>query len=161
MTARTARPWHERVPVVSALRRKARSALFAALRKIALNPDGRDILVRALDGVHAPRDTRPAGLDPGAPSPYPDLGAARCDPVALGQGAIFITARFRSGSTLLWNIFRNAPGFTAYYEPHNERRWFDPACRGDRVDGTHRGVSDYWAEYQGLEDLARYYNEDW
>ena len=40
---------------------------------------------------------------------------------------IFITARFRTGSTLLWNIFRHIEGCTAYYEPFNERRWFDAA----------------------------------
>jgi hypothetical protein len=30
---------------------------------------------------------------------------------------IFITARFRSGSTLLWNMFRRLRGYRAYYEP--------------------------------------------
>jgi hypothetical protein len=46
-----------------------------------------------------------------------------------GAGAVFITGRFRSGSTLLWNIFRNIEGFNAYYEPFNERRWFDQGAR--------------------------------
>ncbi len=77
------------------------------------------------------------------------------------QSPIIITGRFRSGSTLLWNIFRDIPGCTAYYEPFNERRWFDASCRGDGVDGTHQGVSDYWREYQGFEDLAQFYSEDW
>src|SRR5262249_14305528 len=78
-----------------------------------------------------------------------------------GSGAVFITGRFRSGSTLLWNLFRMADGFTSYYEPLNERRWFDASARGDRVDPTHRGVSDYWKEYTGLEELGRYYCADW
>jgi hypothetical protein len=72
-----------------------------------------------------------------------------------------VTARFRSGSTLLWNVFRNLPGWTAYYEPFNERRWFDPQARGPQVDATHRGVSDYWREYEGLEDVSQYYRESW
>ena len=74
---------------------------------------------------------------------------------------VIMTGRFRSGSTLLWNLFRQAGGFTAYYEPLNERRWFDPTARGDRIDSTHRNVSDYWREYNGLETLSRFYHEDW
>ena len=52
-------------------------------------------------------------------------------------------------------------GFTAYYEPHNERQWFDPAKRGDRIDPTHKHVTEYWTEYEGLTELARYYREEW
>jgi Sulfotransferase family len=74
---------------------------------------------------------------------------------------IFITGRFRSGSTLLWNLFRHASGVTAYYEPFNERRWFDPSSRGERIDRTHRGVTDYWREYDGLTELAGLYDERW
>jgi len=95
--------------------------------------------------------------------------AAYSDPYRPGQykqsmapqKAIFVTGRFRSGSTLLWNIFRNLEGYTAYYEPFNERRWFDQEQRGDHTDGTHRGVSEYWSEYGGLSVLGRHYSEDW
>src|SRR5262249_53451836 len=75
--------------------------------------------------------------------------------------SILVTGRFRSGSTLLWNLFRNMNGFTSYYEPHNERRWFDPKTRGDRIDPTHKKVSNYWTEYEGLDELANYYREEW
>ncbi|MGH9959423.1 MAG: hypothetical protein ACREBC_20240 [Pyrinomonadaceae bacterium] len=34
----------------------------------------------------------------------------------LRSAIIFITGRFRSGSTLLWNLFRNVEAVTAYYE---------------------------------------------
>jgi hypothetical protein len=78
-----------------------------------------------------------------------------------GLPPIFLTGRFRSGSTLLWNIFRNLPYCTAYYEPFNERRWFSLEGRGDNIDSTHRGVSEYWSEYVGLESLGEYYREDW
>jgi hypothetical protein len=92
--------------------------------------------------------------------PYDDLGQ---DERRAGDSGppIFITARFRSGSTLLWNLFRQLEGCTAYYEPLNERRWFDPASRGDRIDGTHIGVSDYWREYEGLARLGAFYDEAW
>lgn len=79
----------------------------------------------------------------------------------LGDGLVFVTSRFRSGSTLLWNIFRQSGSFTAFYEPFNERRWFDEQSRGGGVDQTHRGVDDYWAEYNGLQGLNELYNEDW
>jgi hypothetical protein len=62
---------------------------------------------------------------------------------------------------LLWNLFRNIPQCTAYYEPLNERRWFDPSVRGNRTDNTHRKVSDYWTEYDALSELGAYYREDW
>jgi hypothetical protein len=78
-----------------------------------------------------------------------------------GAETIFITGRFRSGSTLLWNIFRNIEGCTAYYEPFNERRWFDQSGRGEQVDNTHLGVTDYWNEYNGLDRLADFYNQSW
>jgi hypothetical protein len=74
---------------------------------------------------------------------------------------IFITARFRSGSTLLWNLFRHIDGITSYYEPFNERRWFDKSTRGDTIDTTHRGVNDYWSEYSDFEILQQYYQVDW
>jgi hypothetical protein len=74
---------------------------------------------------------------------------------------VFINSRFRSGSTLLWNIFRQTELCTSYYEPFNERQWFNQALRGSGVDDSHRGVDDYWAEYDGLEALSHLYNERW
>lgn len=74
---------------------------------------------------------------------------------------VFITSRFRSGSTLLWNIFRALNNCTSYYEPFNERRWFNQATRGGHTDATHLGVKDYWHEYDGMDDLDTLYNEDW
>jgi hypothetical protein len=74
---------------------------------------------------------------------------------------IFITARFRSGSTLLWQIFQRLEGFTAYYEPLNERRWFNPKYRGNSVDESHRGTTDYAENYENLEFLNGVYRSDW
>jgi sulfotransferase family protein len=94
--------------------------------------------------------------------PYTELGTYDLNGrTSLRDDAIFITARFRSGSTLLWNLFRHIDGMTAYYEPFNERRWFDPAVRGDKIDTTHKHVADYWREYEGLEILSQYYRLEW
>jgi hypothetical protein len=124
--------------------------------------DARKIAANALQGLlnGHPREAISGLTD--MKSPYPELGQAGSNRnPANGRRAIIITARFRTGSTLLWNLFRNMDGITAYYEPFNERRWFDSALRGNRVDSTHRGVSDYWSEYDRLPELANYYREEW
>ncbi len=139
-----------------------RNAKFSLFREASVNPHGRDLLVEAVKGVHAGRNVQPKGFDATLPTPSSDLGTdSRQGAILDGEGAVFITGRFRSGSTLLWNLFRHMNGFTSYYEPHNERRWFDPAARGDRIDATHRNVSDYWTEYEGLTALGQHYREEW
>lgn len=146
------------------LRGKARDALYWAIARINATDYARDLLAGHLWDLQA-RCAVPEVLRRGpTPSqwPYDDV-AATADPAGprLRADTVIITGRFRSGSTLLWNLFRTAPGTTAYYEPFNERRWFDASHRGSRVDPTHRGVDDYWREYEGLDELARYYDESW
>jgi hypothetical protein len=162
MSSPLKQPWYERFRVLGWFRRALRNGLFRLVRRVAASEEGRDILIQALEGIYAERGVRPPGIESDPPSPYLDLGIdPRRGLVADGEGAIIITGRFRSGSTLLWNLFRNLNGFTAYYEPHNERRWFDPQARGDRVDPTHRKVEAYWTEYEGLTELAKHYHEEW
>ncbi len=72
---------------------------------------------------------------------------------------VFITTRFRSGSTFLWFLFRNIKDITAYYEPLNENRWF--LDKTDKVDRTHLGVDNYAEEYSGLAYLDKYFSTDW
>jgi Sulfotransferase family len=152
------RPWYRRVPDAAGARTVLRSWVFGAMRRIFSTNDGRTLAADALRGELAWRPLTPVSVD-GAP--YPDVGHAGTIRLARRSPAVFITARFRSGSTLLWNIFRHVKGCTAYYEPLNERRWFDPRTRGGHVDRTHRGVDDYWQEYLGLEALGAVYREDW
>jgi Sulfotransferase family len=103
----------------------------------------------------------PADLQSAKP-PYMELGTYDLNGwTSCRDDAIFITARFRSGSTLLWNLFRHVDGVTAYYEPFNERCWFDPSSRGTKIDATHKHVTDYWREYEGLEMLGQYYRLEW
>ncbi len=80
--------------------------------------------------------------------------------VPAEKAPIFVTARFRSGSTFLWQLFRNTPGLTAYYEPLNENRWFVAAGR-HVVDATHKGVADYRREYAGMDDLDGIFKTEW
>lgn len=81
--------------------------------------------------------------------------------VGSPNAPVFITGRFRAGTTLLWNVFRQVPGVTAYYEPFNERCWVDPRRRGSTTDPSHRGVAEYWAEYLDLEDLVTLFRPRW
>lgn len=156
------RPWHQRYRLFGRGRRAARSMLFHFLAKCLATDDAKQILTAQLSGLlKSPADTL-GGLDVHRASPYPDLGVAAAPLDVEPQHApIFITARFRTGSTLLWNLLRHTPTCTAYYEPLNERRWLDPATRGTRLDATHRHVEDYWREYDGLEELGQYYQERW
>ncbi len=134
-----------------------KSLLFRFVDKIARHDSGRQAICAALPGglVATPR----LPVQPPPPPPYGELPLQPSRRAAAAP--IFITARFRTGSTLLWNVFRQLPGVTAYYEPLNERRWFDPRLRGDRIDATHRHVADYWKEYDGLECLTEHYRETW
>lgn len=139
-----------------------RTQFFRVMRAAFESDDGRVIATEALRGLlRWPPDAVPPErvlFDP----PYPELcRSGRAENSRRHADAVFITGRFRSGSTLLWNLFRNAPNVTAYYEPLNERRWFDPRTRGDRVDRTHRFVDDYWREYDGLDELGDHYREEW
>lgn len=72
-----------------------------------------------------------------------------------------ITARFRSGSTLLWRLLRACPSIKAYYEPLNPRKWFCPSTRGLSVDKTHQLVTEYWHEYQNIPVKNTPWEERW
>lgn len=134
------------------LRLAARRPVYRALGHLLTSDEGRRVLFDAVRGF-AP--TPSLALPP---HPY---AAVAPPPSASRPSPVFITARFRSGSTLLWHVFRHVPGATAYYEPHNPRRWFDQARLDRRVDPSHRGVDDYWREYAGLETLGQWYRERW
>jgi hypothetical protein len=161
MTKKDTRPLHEKWTALGRARGALRGGLMRFVSRLFRTDDGRMILADSLSGLLS---WRPGlALDgESAHVPYPDLERAETEGrTADRSDVVFITGRFRSGSTLLWNLFRNADGFTAYYEPFNERRWFDPQTRGSHTDRTHRNVSDYWREYDGLEVLGDYYREDW
>ena len=143
------------------IRAKLRQFALDLLRRALRSPEGQRMIVDAMANARAPApEVDPAGWSLLARE-YPDLGAAPAPSSTAAPAPIFITARFRSGSTLLWNLFRQLPECTAYYEPLNERRWFDPASRGARVDASHRQVEDYWREYEGLDQLASCFQTDW
>lgn len=101
----------------------------------------------------APRDL------PLAPLPYARPHATRPPGALRGSGAIFITARFRTGSTLLWQLFNALPGFMAFYEPLNERHARPDTWTG--TDPSHRGATDYRLHYERVEPLQHAAAEGW
>ena len=142
------------------LRARIRECFFQCLKAALTHEQGKQVLVDSLSGLISPVH----GLHEFAnvESPYDDTG--RCSEPRGAAGSsdvVFLTGRFRSGSTLLWNIFRQLEGCTSFYEPFNERQWFDPVSRGGFVDNSHLGVSEYWREYDGADELIQYYDEDW
>lgn len=144
----------------SNIRMSLRARFFQVLQRAVSTEDGRLALTDTLrDQLAWRRDE----LDPLSVEPPPyELGTASNGPsVAERDDIVLISGRFRSGSTLLWNLFRNIPGCVSYYEPFNERRWFDPTSRGEQVDDSHRGVDTYWQEYEGCEHLGELYNDQW
>lgn len=140
-------------------RNKLRSTVVDNFRKLLLCPDLRGDIGQLLQSFGLGGHNLPASALKA--HPYPELLATQSKDDTAKKPVIFVTGRFRSGSTLLWNIFRALPGYTAFYEPFNERKWFDQSQRGDFVDASHRGVSDYWTEYDGLDHLSDIFDESW
>jgi hypothetical protein len=83
------------------------------------------------------------------------------DVPATSRRPVFITARFRSGSTFLWQLFRAIGSVTAYYEPLNERQWFLHPEHNPPLDPTHRGLDNYGLEYAQMADLAALFDPNW
>lgn len=149
---------------VEGARNWLREQFFRGVRHVAAIDESREIfasLLRQKNVLPVPVELQ--SIDE-VIHPYADLGLRpqdTRDKERKSNPAVFITGRFRSGSTLVWNLFRHVAGVTSYYEPFNERRWFDPSARGGRVDQSHLGVTDYWAEYEGLGELGRYFDPQW
>ena len=144
------------------VRQSLRRKLFQFLQRISETEAARAMANSTLRGLLYGRPLLDLQGIQSPPPPYAELGqSALQTQTSRRRDVIIITARFRSGSTLLWNLFRHLDGVTAYYEPFNERRWFDPSLRGSKIDITHKNVDDYWREYEGLDVLQTYYREEW
>jgi hypothetical protein len=144
------------------IRGRLRGLFFRMFNKVVATDDYRTITALALSGLLPCKSELWHGLT-GLPEPgYAELGRVPTQSSAASRAApVFITARFRSGSTMLWNLFRNVAGCTAYYEPLSHTRYFDTRLPTPSLDPTHRGVQDYRAEYTGLEELSQLYQAQW
>lgn len=139
-----------------------RSRIFKGLRFLSSKQEARALFAEQLRLGNVALECEDFGVQLSEAPAYPELRNADSSGEVPGrEDIVFLTGRYRSGSTLLWNIFRQIADTTSYYEPFNERRWFDPATRGTGTDKTHLNVEDYWAEYEGLEALAEIFDGDW
>jgi len=73
------------------------------------------------------------------------------------EEAIFLTGRFRNGTTVLWNIFNAQDGYTAYYEPLND--CLIHGIRHTPPMESHRGVASYWDAYKPIQEVLPKYHQ--
>lgn len=133
-----------------------RRRVFGLLRRMLNHQDGVDTLHEALTSTLA---SKVDFMDlKWAPTPYEELAPVTPRPAS---SPIFVTGRFRSGSTLVWNIFRQLKSCCSFYEPFNERKWFLIQDGNGYVDHTHLNVDEYWREYEGMAFLEKHYREAW
>jgi hypothetical protein len=64
---------------------------------------------------------------------------------------IFISGRFRSGTSMLWNLFNQLPHTTCWYEPLHPNLISHVEYVKPKQD--HLGIDDYWQNYRKLNNL--------
>jgi hypothetical protein len=144
------------------IRKPVRAGILKMFHRVADSDAGRAMLQTSLSGLVDLHSEIWDGMAEIPRPDYPDLGGLSCrGQTRLRDDIIIITARFRSGSTLLWNLFRNLEGFTSYFEPLHTHRWFDPSNFVPFIDTSHRGVDEYWSEYANLSELGNYFRDSW
>ena len=72
---------------------------------------------------------------------------------------MFLTGRFRSGSTLLWNLLRQLDEVVAYYEPLHPKLLHYLRCP-PKPQPRHFHVASYFDEYGALADVGRYHSPE-
>ena len=74
------------------------------------------------------------------------------------SNVIFISGRFRSGTSMLWNLFNQLPQYCAWYEPLHTNLLKHIMYVKPKKD--HLGIEDYWQNYRSLGDLSQYYKAE-
>jgi hypothetical protein len=113
--------------------------------------------------AHARAQVAFAGLlapaRPGAPPPTRAAPAVAAEPAvraarpARPDAPLFITGRFRSGSTLLWQIFDRNERHVAFYEPCHDNLLQQIGY--GLPSPSHRGVESYWGAYLPILETVR------
>jgi len=89
----------------------------------------------------------------------PEKKAHTMPDTSLMRPPLFITARFRTGSTMLWNLFRQLPETRVYYEPLHEQL-LSYIKYPIQVDKSHFFVKSYFDEYQDIPNATSLYHSD-
>jgi hypothetical protein len=78
----------------------------------------------------------------------------------VATAGLFVVGRFRSGTTVIWNVLRHIPGVRPYYEPCHDSL-LEHLRLNSSPDPTHVRVSEYWKEYAPImANLPRYYRKE-
>jgi len=77
------------------------------------------------------------------------------------RSVVFVTARFRTGSTLIWNILRSNKENTVFYEPLHPNLSNLASMVDAPVDDTHTDIDSYWDEYALIENIDELYKTRW
>ncbi|MCX7552955.1 sulfotransferase [Marinicella sp. S1101] len=72
------------------------------------------------------------------------------------KNPIFITGRFRSGTSFLWQLFDQLDGFCAWYEPLHPQ--LTAAVKHVRPKTSHVGIEDYWSTYRQHPNYEKYHS---
>lgn len=106
---------------------------------------------------------------PGISLPFhlPEVPAAYSRPAKPEQSErrgeaspVFITARFRSGSSFLWKVLSALDGVSTIYEPFNEDR-FTSRYMTSQTDPTHLGISSYRDASHDIDGLSQGFSREW
>ncbi|MCF6300190.1 MAG: sulfotransferase [Proteobacteria bacterium] len=71
---------------------------------------------------------------------------------------IFISGRFRAGTSLLWQVFEKLNPFCAWYEPLHPQ--LAENIRHVKPKTDHLGIEDYWQIYREKPEFSKYYCRD-
>ncbi len=76
-------------------------------------------------------------------------------PMSTEVQPIFISGRFRSGTSFLWQLFDRLPGFCAWYEPLHPQLL--SSIQHTRPKTDHVGIQDYWTAYRQHPGFESHY----
>jgi len=71
---------------------------------------------------------------------------------------IFLSGRFRSGTSMMWNLFNQLPEYCAWYEPLHPNLISHIKFVKPKED--HIGIDDYWRNYCHLKNLKQHHCAD-
>lgn len=74
------------------------------------------------------------------------------------KAPIFITGRFRSGTSFMWQIFNQLDGFCAWYEPLHPQLL--SAIKHTSPKEDHVGIDDYWQVYRDRPEFETAYEDE-
>ncbi|WP_162846704.1 sulfotransferase [Marinicella litoralis] len=76
--------------------------------------------------------------------------------MSVENQAIFITGRFRSGTSFLWQLFDQLDGYCAWYEPLHPQLL--AAINHIQPKQDHVGIQDYWTTYRQHPGFEKYHD---